>query len=428
MTSPPEGVIRIELCAGPGAGTARIENLRPLSISSRFSGRKPAEVASLVPLVYSICRAAQSAASEEALEAALAIAPDARKTAVRELRILAETAREHALQVLHAWPQCLRAPQPALAPASIKRLLKIDGELSRCLGRAAPDTAGLFRAIEELTALLGEAVFAELPGEWLSRRDPDALSCWAQRSETLAQSVIEDLIQNGMADAGAAEIAPLPQARPKELLDILLGENAASFVARPEWEGQPREATPLARLLDRPLVDSIKDRHGYGLLARLCACLIELAEAPGRMLSLAASLNGSEAPLTPTLSPRGEGAGCGLVSKVEANSCVPSPLGERDRVRGSSEASQHDLSTASGRGLGAAEAARGRLVHAVEVADGLVRRYRILAPTEWNFHPEGAAARGLAQIANSAPAQREWLARLFITAVDPCVGYDLRLS
>jgi coenzyme F420-reducing hydrogenase alpha subunit len=360
--------------------------LRPLSISSRFSGRKPAEVASLVPLVYSICRAAQSAASEEALEAALAIAPDARKTAVRELRILAETAREHALQVLHAWPQCLRAPQPALAPASIKRLLKIDGELSRCLGRAAPDTAGLFRAIEELTALLGEAVFAELPGEWLSRRDPDALSCWAQRSETLAQSVIDDLIQNGMADAGAAEIAPLPQAQPPELLDILLGESAASFVARPEWEGQPREATPLARLLDRPLIDSIKDRHGYGLLARLCACLIELAEAPGRMLSLASSLSEP------------------------------------------GESRETPVAAGNGKGLGSAEAARGRLVHAVEVADGLVRRYRILAPTEWNFHPEGAAARGLAQIANSAPAQREWLARLFITAVDPCVGYDLRLS
>ena len=42
-----------------------------------------------------------------------------------------------------------------------------------------------------------------------------------------------------------------------------------------------------------------------------------------------------EDPLTPTLSPRGEGAGCGLVSEVEDNSGVPSPLGERDRVRGS---------------------------------------------------------------------------------------------
>lgn len=276
--------------------------------------------------------------------------------------------------------------------ASIKRLLKIDRELSLCLGQrpggeAAIETAGLLRMIHELTGLLGEAVFAELPEEWLSRRHIDGLSDWSQRNETQAQTAIEYLIHTGMADAGAAEIAPLPPVQPQELLDILLSGNAASFVARPEWEGKPREATPLARLLDHPLVASIKSRHGYGLLARLCACLIELAAIPGRMLSLAASLDG-----------QGQGSGAGAEGRN------------------------------AGKGLGTAEASRGRLIHAVEIVDGLVQRYRILAPTEWNFHPEGATARGLAQIAKAAPQHREWLARLFITAVDPCVGFDLRLS
>jgi nitrogenase molybdenum-cofactor synthesis protein NifE len=41
-------------------------------------------------------------------------------------------------------------------------------------------------------------------------------------------------------------------------------------------------------------------------------------------------------PLTPALSPRGEGAGCGSRATLEGSSGVPSPLGERDRVRGSS--------------------------------------------------------------------------------------------
>ena len=45
-----------------------------------------------------------------------------------------------------------------------------------------------------------------------------------------------------------------------------------------------------------------------------------------------------EDPLTPALSPRGEGVGCGLSSREEDHSGVPSPLGERDRVRGSSSA------------------------------------------------------------------------------------------
>ncbi len=42
----------------------------------------------------------------------------------------------------------------------------------------------------------------------------------------------------------------------------------------------------------------------------------------------------AKAPLTPTLSPRGEGVCCGLVTKGEANSGVPSLLGEKDRMRG----------------------------------------------------------------------------------------------
>ena len=46
-----------------------------------------------------------------------------------------------------------------------------------------------------------------------------------------------------------------------------------------------------------------------------------------------ASLAGAKDPLTPTLSP-GEGAGCGLIHRAEDNSGVPSPLREKDRMRG----------------------------------------------------------------------------------------------
>ncbi len=73
------------------------------------------------------------------------------------------------------------------------------------------------------------------------------------------------------------------------------------------------------------------------------------------------------------------------------------------------------------------EAARGRLVHGVEIEDDIVRRYAILAPTEWNFHWHGAAAHGLADIAGRGSDVRA-LADLFVTAVDPCVGYELKVN
>jgi coenzyme F420-reducing hydrogenase alpha subunit len=80
-----------------------------------------------------------------------------------------------------------------------------------------------------------------------------------------------------------------------------------------------------------------------------------------------------------------------------------------------------------GAGVAQIEAARGRLVHAVRMDAGRVGAYRILAPTEWNFHPRGAAARGLERIARSACEDAGALARLFVTAVDPCVGYEVRV-
>ncbi|HCO77416.1 MAG TPA: HupV protein, partial [Rhodocyclaceae bacterium] len=40
-----------------------------------------------------------------------------------------------------------------------------------------------------------------------------------------------------------------------------------------------------------------------------------------------------------------------------------------------------------GRGVGLVEAARGALGHWLEVANGRIQRYQIIAPTTWNFSP-----------------------------------------
>ena len=48
---------------------------------------------------------------------------------------------------------------------------------------------------------------------------------------------------------------------------------------------------------------------------------------------------------------------------------------------------------------------------------GGVLDYRVLAPTEWNFHPDGALARAVAAL---APDDLD-AARLLAAAYDPCV-------
>jgi Ni,Fe-hydrogenase I large subunit len=86
------------------------------------------------------------------------------------------------------------------------------------------------------------------------------------------------------------------------------------------------------------------------------------------------------------------------------------------------------VSIAPGAGLGWTETARGLLVHAVEIAAGVVRRYRIVAPTEWNFHPRGALAAGLAGGAAGSEDELRRLLSLAVESLDPCVAYRIEVS
>ena len=65
-------------------------------------------------------------------------------------------------------------------------------------------------------------------------------------------------------------------------------------------------------------------------------------------------------------------------------------------------------------------------VHRIVVEDDTVAGYRMLAPTEWNFHPGGAVVQALSGL--RAGSHLVHLATLLVEAVDPCVGYDIEIS
>jgi len=74
------------------------------------------------------------------------------------------------------------------------------------------------------------------------------------------------------------------------------------------------------------------------------------------------------------------------------------------------------------------QTARGVLLHLARIDDDRIDDYRIVAPTDWNFHPDGALARGLFGLeADDAAAlvQRAGLAAL---ALDPCVAFRIEVA
>lgn len=83
---------------------------------------------------------------------------------------------------------------------------------------------------------------------------------------------------------------------------------------------------------------------------------------------------------------------------------------------------------APGTGLARVETARGLLLHLIQVNDGRVARYVIVAPTEWNFHPQGAF---VGELVGCSAASREAAASLagrLALALDPCVSYEVRVE
>jgi Ni,Fe-hydrogenase I large subunit len=73
------------------------------------------------------------------------------------------------------------------------------------------------------------------------------------------------------------------------------------------------------------------------------------------------------------------------------------------------------------------ETARGRLIHYVRLDGDRVADLHVLAPTEWNFHPRGAAATGLERLSAATDEELQRKAALLIESIDPCVTYDLQV-
>jgi hypothetical protein len=76
------------------------------------------------------------------------------------------------------------------------------------------------------------------------------------------------------------------------------------------------------------------------------------------------------------------------------------------------------LELGDGQAIAWCEMARGLLLHWLQRdAHGAVAQYRVIAPTEWNFHPQGALALALAACAPQDFTAAQTLAAAF----DPCV-------
>jgi len=422
------GQLDIHLQSAGDAPGAAIRSSRPLTAARVFAGKPLGTVAGQLPRLFSVCGMAQAMASALACEAALGCSPARSAALARGLLLRAETVKEHLWRLLLDWPNALarldeghvtgqltaatRVREAAVATA-MRAFLQLRGALTSRADPFLPGAAGvdlprdaLERACASLVSTATEQIFRIAPADWLAELGSTAdLDRWAAQADTTAAVLVRALVQSGLAALGRCDIATLPSGPGRgpapgllEVIAAALASGAADdFIASPLWHGQPAETTPFSRELHRGgLVAAVTAAHGNGLLARLVALLAELARD------------------------------CALLASAPLGVPFPGPAVAALALA---------PGAATSVGLGAAPAARGLLVHRLELmrddtpATTRVLGYRILAPTEWNFHPAGVVATALADIAAAeglSTAEREARSRMVITAVDPCV--DCRLS
>lgn len=391
----PAGQLHIHLnWQGGSVQGVVLNSSRPFHAQKLFIGKTPEQVLDMVPLLFNVCGIAQGHAALEASRHALAMEPDFAGQRARRMLVLLETAREHGWRIMSDWPSFagLPAEKPQWARLSrlideFKSALFKDGDAFSLNSAVKIDHAQLEKGIAELESLLDEQIFAGCLREWRNVGDIAAFGDWLRKSHGIAAQLLTRLVAEGMASAGRCPPSWLPVLNATKLHQILSGPQARTFIETPVWNGLPCETGALNRQRHRPLINSLLQEYGNGIVTRLAACLSELADIPPRLRQC---LN-------------------------ELNDCL-------------SVVSNFKAASVDGSGLAQVEAARGLLIHRLVLEQGRVAGYQIVAPTEWNFHPGGVAAQALLGLTANDESRLRRQAAMLISAIDPCVGYRLTIA
>lgn len=353
----------------PGQGLPAIRSSRA-SLAGLLLRGKPASAAALqLPRLFSLCGEAHRLTAGLAVDAALGLRTAPR--APERASLAAETAREHVRRLLIDWPRLLGGSDGSAAHALRACPLFAAGTMEDN-GLATP----ALRAWVE-RELLGGAI-----APWLARWRDDPADClrhWSRRAATLPALLLRAIEDDASAiDAGVAPLLPHASAASLRVLGAALA-GPADFERAPSSAGEACETGTWTRLDDPAASAGGVPANAWLRMGARLAELCALASGDGPLLSLGA------------------------------------------------------LALAPGAALAWSEMARGLLLHWVrlDLAGGapVIVDYRVVAPTEWNFHPCGVVAQALAAMPAARCSESRAVATrrigVLAAAFDPCVDFKI---
>lgn len=324
--------------------------------------------------LFSLCSHAHRRTARLAMQAArrtgssMLTEPPSRELSLR-------TALDHLRSMTTDWPHHETDwPTPCPVP-----LVLTQADMSE-----APATATSL----QLKGWLETSVLHQAVGDWLARhRTPETLLAWCQRHAATVPPAQFLVDCHATASRLQTDFHPLdlldldPQKQASQLTQVALAiTHQAAFAQRPSWQGQCVETGAWTRLSRRQAAagSGMDTSGGTNTWIRLAARWFELVEL------CADELDEQDSP------PAGLSSGA--------------------------------LALDQGQALGWCEMARGLLLHWVQLdSKDQVEAYQVVAPTEWNFHPDGALARALTQLAPQDTTGASLLGKAF----DACVACEV---
>ncbi len=361
------------------SGQVQIDSQRPLHARLLFIGKPRQQVSEMLPRLFSICAHAQTYAGICAMASARGDTLPAVVHCYQQIAVWLETAREHMMRMIIDWPKLLKlriSPaqcQPAfIAQLSYKPAQKAKNSRKENINNINYLTNSLDNYLEKY-------IFGIPVQKWLKIEDKKQLWHWAEQHQSIAaQSLNRIFTQQWMAQGAHTQAQFLPEMALSEIKTRIWQGQQHGFCSQPDWQGQYCETTSYARQQHHPLLQQLKAQYGNGLLCRWLARLLELAGISTTIRKLLAQQNTCRSDSTD--------------------------------------------------GIARVQAARGQLIHTVKMQQDTVVDYHILAPTEWNFHPQGVVKQSLQQIQSHDQAQWLEIAHCLINSIDPCVQYELRIA
>ena len=384
MTVAIEGELIVRLdCEARRVRQVTVRSTRPRIAARVLAGKTAVEAATLLPRLFSICGGAQGTAAAAALAAAGATGP-AFEFAGRDREVMLEALQDTFWHLLIDWPNAM-GTAPSTTPVAAARF-QIASSMRAADGTPRLNDEAAMRELGlRLSTIAAQSIYGMPPAAWLEQGGVEALHTWCARRETLP-AILLGRVVNDQPTLGRSATRLMPKLQCESLLcDIVPAMRGnPAFSRAPTWSGTPVETGALARTQGEPLVLALQRKFGNAVVTRVVARLVELA----RLL----------------LELTGPDAQTGVPQRILS------------------------LPLESGEGLAAVQTARGLLLHRARLHEQCVVDYQIVAPTEWNFHPDGALVRGLEGLEADDELHLISWAQLAAHALDPCVAFRVEAN